>query len=183
MVNLGKALKTMKNNYKIRKILPEDNQPLKEIIRYNLKNHGLDIPGTAYFDESLDKLSEFYSDSATRGYFVLTDGDNNVAGGVGFAEFSDIDGCAELQKLYLADSAKGFGLGYVLINYVEEKMAEAGFELAYLETHENLKSAIYIYEKSGYSRIDRPKNVVHGSMTHFYLKRLSGCHKKISKQK
>ncbi len=162
----------MKTDYKIRKILPEDNQPLAEIIRYNLKNHGLDIPGTVYFDEGLDKLSEVYSGSKTRGYFVLIDGEDNVVGGVGFSEFLGIDDCAELQKLYLKDSAKGFGMGYVLIDYVEEKMMNAGYRMSYLETHENLKAAMHIYEKSGYKRIKRPDSVAHGAMTHFYLKEL-----------
>ena len=169
----------IKNNtdYNIRRILPKDNKALAEIIRYNLKNHGLDIPGTVYFDAELDRLSEFYSNSVTRGYFVLVDGNDNVIGGIGFAEFPCIRNCAELQKLYLAESAKGVGLGYVLISFVEEKMAEAGFGSSYLETHENLKVAIHIYEKSGYVRIERPKDVVHGAMTHFYFKKFSAVEK------
>jgi putative acetyltransferase len=169
---MEKVLIIKEKEYKIRKILPEDNLQIAEIVRYNLKNHNLDIPGTAYFDAELDKLSSFYSDSETRGYFVVVDKDDNVEGGIGFAEFSDINDCAELQKLYLSDKVKGFGLGYVLINFIEKKMSEAGFKLSYLETHENLKAAICIYEKSGYARIDKPKNVVHNTMTHFYLKTL-----------
>lgn len=159
-------------DYKIREIKKEDNITLAKLIRYNLKNHGLDIPGTVYFDDGLDKLSEFYLGNPDRGYYILTDGDG-VLGGIGFAEFAAIDGCAELQKLYLDDSVKGKGLGYKLISFVEEKMMERGFTSSYLETHENLKAAIYIYEKSGYKRIERPKEVMHGAMTHFYLKKLS----------
>lgn len=159
-------------DYKIRKILPKDNKTIVEIIRYNLKNHGLDIPGTVYFDSGLDKLSEVYSSEKT-GYFVLVDNNDNTVGGIGFAEFESIEDCAELQKLYIADSAKGLGLGYKLINFVEEKMLEAGFQSSYLETHENLKAAIHIYEKSGYFKIDRPKSVAHGAMNRFYFKKLS----------
>ena len=158
--------------YKIREIQPKDNKALAELIRYNLKNNGLDIKGTVYFDPELNSLSDFYLNSKTRGYFILADSDDNVVGGIGFAEFPHFDSCAELQKLYLADCVKGFGLGYALINYVEGKMTEAGFEASYLETHENLKTAIHIYEKSGYSRIDRPETVVHGAMTHFYFKKI-----------
>jgi putative acetyltransferase len=160
-------------DYKIRKICPEDNFALAELIRYNLKNHGLDIPGTVYFDDGLYNLYEFYSHSKKRGYYILTDESNLVLGGIGFAEFSSFKGCAELQKLYLADSVKGNGLGYRLINYVEEKMAEAGFKASYLETHSNLKAAIHIYEKSGYLKIDRPKHVAHGAMDNFYYKKLT----------
>ena len=42
-----------------------------------------------------------------------------------------------------------------------------------LETHHNLQTAIHIYEKMGYSKIERPKEVAHGTMDHFYYKKLS----------
>lgn len=159
--------------YKIRKMIPEDNSSVVALIRYNLKNHGLDIPGTVYFDAGLDNLYAFYSNSKKRDYYVLTDATNHVVGGIGFAEFTPFQDCAELQKLYLADSAKGFGWGYRLISFIEDKMVEAGYKASYLETHSNLQTAIYVYEKSGYSKIERPKEVAHGAMDNFYYKKLS----------
>ncbi len=158
--------------YRIRELTPKDHKEIAALIRYNLKNHGLDIPGTVYFDEGLDYLSEFYSEQEGRGYYVLADGENRVIGGIGYAEFSAFPGCAELQKLYLADSVKGSGLGYELIRYIEDRMKEAGYQASYLETHSNLKAALHIYEKSGYKRIDRPETVAHGAMDHFYYKNL-----------
>lgn len=163
--------KVLNTGYIIREILPKDNPAMAELIRYNLKNHGLDIPGTVYFDDGINILSEVYRGDK-RGYYILADSDDRVVGGIGFAEFPCFGNCAELQKLYLADEVKGAGLGYVLIKYVEEKMAESGFSSSYLETHENLKAAIHIYEKSRYKQIDRPKDVVHGAMTHFYFKNI-----------
>ena len=41
----------------IRPIRPEDDAPLSRIIRSNLEQFHLDIPGTAYFDPELDHLS------------------------------------------------------------------------------------------------------------------------------
>lgn len=159
-------------NYKIRKMRPEDNVAVAELARYNLKKNGLDIPGTVYFDPALDNLYEFYYGKPGRGYFVLVDGEEQVVGGVGFAEFGIFSDCAELQKLYLADAVKGMGFGYRMTQFVEEKMKEAGYCNSYLETHENLKIAIHLYEKSGYRRIARPKAVMHGAMTHFFYKEL-----------
>ena len=161
-----------KADYKIRGIIPKDNFRLANIIRNNLKNHNLDISGTVYFDEALDKLSELYMDNQDSGYYVLVDETDSVLGGIGYAKFSPIKDCAELQKLYLSDEVKGNNLGYKLIDYIEKKMIEKGFKLSYLETHENLKVAIHIYEKVGYKKIERPKEVMHGAMTHFYLKEL-----------
>lgn len=158
--------------YKIRKISPKDNSAIAAIIRDNLEKHGLDIPGTAYFDKSLDNLYEYYANSRKRGYYVLVDDADHVIGGIGFDEVIHIQNCAELQKLYLTDSVKGAGLGYILINFIEDKMIEAGYNASYLETHSNLKAAIHIYEKSGYKKTERPENVVHGTMDNFYYKKL-----------
>lgn len=159
-------------NCKIREMLPKDNLDMAHLIRYNLKNHGLDIPGTVYFDEGLDHLAEFYLDCEASGYYVLVDEDDNVLGGIGFARFPHIENCAELQKLYLEDSVKGQGFGYKLIEYIEDRMREAGFTCSYLETHENLKVALHTYERCGYKQIERPREVCHGAMTHFYLKKI-----------
>ena len=169
---MGDTVKINSTVYKIREIVPEDNTQLAGIIRHNFEIYHLAVPGTVYFDPELDYLSEYYLNNAKRGYYVLADDSGNVAGGIGFSEYPDKECCAELQKLYLADNVKGFGLGYVLIKFIEGKMLEAGFKNSYLETHENFKTAIHIYEKSGYERIARPKNVVHSTMTHFYLKSL-----------
>ncbi|MBR5157065.1 MAG: GNAT family N-acetyltransferase [Clostridia bacterium] len=159
-------------NYKIREMMPKDNKAVAELIRYNLKNHGLDIPGTVYFDSVLDNLCVFYSNNEKRGYYVLVDENDQVMGGIGFAEFIPFKYCAELQKLYLADEVKGLGLGYKMISHVENKMTEKGYKASYLETHKNLKIAMHLYEKCGYKKIDRPKEVAHGAMTDFYYKNL-----------
>ena len=53
-----------------RPIGPEQDAAMANIVREALKAHGLDIPGTAYFDASLDHLSAYY-DRPGRGYSVL----------------------------------------------------------------------------------------------------------------
>ena len=156
---------------KYREMTATDNEAVAALIRDNLKQFGLDIPGTVYFDEGLDSLSDYYGKEDRR-YFVIEDDAGKVIGGIGFARFDAMKDTAELQKLYLADSAKGSGLGYELINLIEEKMREAGFKQSYLETHDNLQAAIHIYEKCGYREIERPKEVVHSTMNRFFVKGL-----------
>ena len=157
-------------NYTFRKITEADNSDIAAIVRENLKQFGLDIPGTVYFDEGLDHLSEFYNSDDCQYYVAESDG--KVIGGVGFAPLIWKDDTAELQKLYLTDAAKGRGIGYELINFIEDKMKAAGFKRSYLETHDNLQAAIHIYEKLGYSEIERPKEVVHSTMNRFFAKGL-----------
>ena len=137
--------KTVDSAYRIRPILPEDDARLAQIIRQNLEKKHLNIPGTAYFDPELAHLSRFYAAlPEKRAYFVAECG-GEVLGGAGYAECSAFEDCAELQKLYLSDSAKGKGLGRRLMETVEDRARQAGYRRLYLETHSILDAAIRLY--------------------------------------
>lgn len=156
-----------------KKLTPAYDTAVAELVRSNLKAHQLDIPGTVYFDDNLYHLSDCYNAKPDRrSYFVIVDETDTVLGGVGFAEFEGIDDCAELQKLYLDDSVKGRGLSYDMMKKVETAARELGYKRMYLETHDNLKAAIHLYEKCGYKEIKRPEAVVHSTMNRFFLKEL-----------
>ena len=151
-------------------IEPHQDAAMAAIVRAALKAHGLDIPGTAYFDEALDHLSVYY-DRPGRAYYVLLE-DGAVTGGVGLAQFEGLPGCCELQKLYLSPAARGRGLGYRMIRFIEDRARALGYRQIYLETHTNLQAAIHEYERSGYRQIPRPAAVVHTTMDRFYIKEL-----------
>lgn len=154
-------------------LTPEYDAPLATLIRRSLKRRGLDIPGTAYYDETLDHLSAYYDAApGRRAYFVLTDEDGTLLGGVGLAECPLFEDCAELQKLYLDDAVHGRGLGYRLMEKIEAAAREMGYGRIYLETHTNLPAAMHLYEKTGYGKIPQPEGVVHATMNRFYLKDL-----------
>jgi len=156
-----------------RPISPADDAALARIVRDNLRAHALDIPGTAYFDPELDDLSAFYgAEPEKRAYFVAVDDQGRTLGGAGLAEFPKIPDCAELQKLYLADEAKGRGVGRALMQLVEAQARQLGYRKIYLETHSNLTAALHLYEKLGYARIARPSWVFHTTMDRFYIKEL-----------
>lgn len=158
-------------NYRI--IEDRDNVNLAQIIRDNLKSHNLDIPGTVYFDESVNHLSDYYlANPDKRTYYVALDDNNTVIGGIGLDELAFMPDTAELQKLYITDKAKGSGLSYNLIELIENTAKDMGYRHMYLETHDNLATAIHVYEKCGYKEIERPSAVVHSSMNRFYLKEL-----------
>ena len=152
---------------------PEYDKAMAEIVRSCLKEHGLDIPGTAYFDESLERLSAYYAQTGRDYYVMLRDGE--VVGWIGLAEFEG--DCCELQKLYLIPSERGKGIGRALLRFIEERARELGYRAVYLETHSNLSGALRLYEKAGYRLIERPAGVVHGTMDRFFLKELSGTEK------
>ena len=151
-------------------IEPHQDAAMAAIVRAALKEHGLDKPGTAYFDASLDHLSAYY-DRPGRAYYVLLDGET-VVGGVGVAEFEDLPGGCELQKLYLAPAFHGRGLGSQMIRYIEDRARALGYRQIYLETHTALQAALRAYERCGYRSIPRPSSVIHTTMDRFYLKEL-----------
>lgn len=159
---------------KIRPIKVSDNQAIKKILQTDLKAVGLDIPGTAYFDKNLDTLSQFYDADEKRAYFVAENDQGEVVGGAGCAEFDVQKGIAELQKLYLTESARGHHLSFKLIELVEEFAKNAGYKQLYLETHHNLKAAIHIYPEVGFQKLDGPiePSLHSGSMDGFYIKSL-----------
>ena len=158
-------------NYRI--IEERDNSILAKILRDNLKAHNLDIPGTVYFDEAVNHLSDYYlANPKKRTYYVVLDESNTVIGGIGLDELAFMSDTAELQKLYLTDKVKGAGLSYKLMDLIENTARDMGYKQMYLETHDNLAAAIHVYEKCGYKEIDRPEAVVHSSMNRFYLKEL-----------
>lgn len=160
------------NGYKIRNIAAKDDAVIAKIIRTNLQRFHLDIPGTAYFDPELDHLSEFYAKRPDRrAYFVVTNENDEVVGGVGFAEFEGLPQCAEVQKLYLDESVKGLGLSKKMMEVIEFKAKELGYKQLYLETHTNLAVALCLYEKLGYKSVAQPVPTVHTTMNRFYLKK------------
>lgn len=157
----------------IRPITVDDDAAIAAIIRDNLRAAHFDIPGTAYFDPELDHLSAFYGAApAWRAYYIATDNDGHVIGGVGFAEFPGVEHCAELQKLYLTDSAKGHGYSHQLMEAVETGAKAAGYQKLYLETHTSLAVACSLYEKHGYKSIAQPVPTAHTTMDRFYMKML-----------
>ena len=156
-----------------RKITAADDAALAKIIRTNLEKLHLNVPGTAYFDPELDHTSQYYAqDTRKRVYFIALGDQEEVIGGVGVAEFPGMPARAEIQKLYLDDSAKGKGYSKVLMKAAENWAKQAGYRQLYLETHSHLTVAIKLYEKLGFQQIEKPRTALHSTMDHFYLKKL-----------
>ncbi|MCE1199895.1 MAG: GNAT family N-acetyltransferase [Marinilabiliales bacterium] len=136
-------------NIRIRPIEPTDDPMLARIIRETLAEFGANHPGTVYFDEATDHLSElFHEDSAA--YFVA-EVDGIMAGGGGIFPTKGLpDGTCELVKMYLLPFARGCGLGRELLEKCMQTAREKGFDQIYLETMPELKQALKLYEKMGF---------------------------------
>lgn len=82
----GLGMETM-GMIKFREITEADNAAVAALVRNNLEQFKLNIPGTVYFDDTLDHLSDYY-DGDGRKYFVIEGDDGQVIGGIGYDRFS-----------------------------------------------------------------------------------------------
>ncbi|HLP20627.1 MAG TPA: GNAT family N-acetyltransferase, partial [Chitinophagales bacterium] len=57
----------------------------------------------------------------------------------------------ELVKMYLLPDARGKGLGRALLEACFDFARQSGYQKVYLETMPELKAAVRIYEKLGFS--------------------------------
>jgi len=139
----------------IRKIQQEDNAAMALILRNSLKEFGLDIPGTAYYDESTDHLYESFQKEGST-YFIALENDE-VIGGVGIYPSNGLpEDTVELVKMYLAPQSRGKGLGKMLMKKCIALAEDMGYKKIYLESMPELKNAVSAYEKLGFKLLEGP---------------------------
>jgi putative acetyltransferase len=160
------------NPITIRTIQPSDNAFIAKVIRDTLAEFGANHPGTVYYDETTDHLSDLFSVKGST-YFIAEE-DDVILGGVGIfpTEGLPADTC-ELVKMYLVPSARNKGLGGLLINKSLEYAKEAGYKQVYLESMPELQKALSVYEKFGFEYLTGPLgNSGHFGCSRWMLKKL-----------
>lgn len=88
----------------------------------------------------------------TGAFVIARQGDRVVAcGGVQTVG----DGIGEIKRMWVADDARGRGLGRQLLAELEARSAALGHRTVRLDTNGELTEAIALYERSGYAEIER----------------------------
>lgn len=167
----AKALKIsrLKNEYNIRVIEKKDDLQVAKIVRRSLKEMGFKGPGTAAADETLDYLSQVFV--GKKKIYLVAEKDGKVCGGAGIVPLvgGDAKTC-ELVRMFIDNSARGRGLGQLLI---EEALVHAkgfGYEYCYLETTERMKAAQKLYQNNDFDYLDKRM----GDTGHFACKVFMG---------
>ena len=141
---------------KISPLTPRENQAVADLVRAVIVEHGVPKVGTAYADQALDDLFDYYQRNSGV-YYVLKDEQGQVLGGAGIAPLENFNGpVCELQKMYFYPSARGLGWGSAMIDQCLSKAKEMGFEQCYLETKPQMLDAQKLYVKKGFKYIDGP---------------------------
>ncbi|WP_343534796.1 GNAT family N-acetyltransferase [Pedobacter sp.] len=157
----------------IRPITAADNLAMANILRSSLEEFGLDKPGTAYFDESTDRLFESFQKERTA-YFIAEE-NGEVLGGAGIYPSNGLPSdTVELVKMYMSASSRGKGIGKQLMLKCIEFAKSVGYQKIYLETMPELSSAVAAYEKLGFRSLTGPLgNTGHYSCTIWMLRELA----------
>lgn len=136
----------------IRKIVSADDSAIATIIRNSLLEFNAAKPGTVYFDQSTDHLSELFKENRSA-YFVIETG-KEIAGGAGFFPTKGLkENTCELVKMYVGNKFRGNGYGQTLLEKCFEEARKEGYKKMYLESMPELKNALSMYEKNGFQYI------------------------------
>ncbi len=140
----------------IRTVKKGDNVGVAFLIRNTLKEFGLDKPGTVYFDKETDNIYQLFKNQPGSIYYVV-EKTNQIIGGGGIYPSAGLpaDTC-ELVKMYLLSEARGMGLGKLLIQKCIDFANQWGYANIYLETMPELKKALKVYERFGFSYLNHP---------------------------
>ncbi|ANZ60998.1 hypothetical protein AYR62_11500 [Secundilactobacillus paracollinoides] len=161
---------------KIQNITANNDAEMAAILRTDLEDLNLNLPGTAYFDPFVDHLSAWYDKTPNATYYVAISDDQHVMGGCGVGPIAPEDGIAELQKLYVSPDYRRQGVAKSLIPECFA-YAKAHYDYLYLETFHQMIAANTLYQSLGFDQLTKPlPQSEHGACDTWYLMAL-GEHK------
>ncbi|MEX1239373.1 MAG: GNAT family N-acetyltransferase [Cyclobacteriaceae bacterium] len=156
----------------IRKISPEDNLVMADIIRAVMPEFGASGKGFAIHDGEVDDMYKAYYHKRAA-YFVCEE-EGKIVGGGGVAQLDGgADDTCELKKMYFLPEGRGRGLGQQLLTSCIHAAREMGYKNCYIETFNTMKDAMKLYQKNGFKKIAGPMGSTgHFACDTFYLLRL-----------
>ncbi len=80
---------------------------------------------------------------------------DQVVGCVVLRRLPSVPLAAECKRLYVKPAARGKRIATMLLDAQEEYAREQGLDWIYLDSYDDLKAAIALYEQRGYVRCDR----------------------------
>ncbi len=145
---------------KVRSILGQDQRPGVRIVRLGEAN-----------DDALRLLQEYYEavnvvqrdspesiqriiDEAPSGMWLAYLKDEAV-GCVVLRKLASVPLAGECKRLYVKPEARGHHIANALLNAQEEYARSQGLHWIYLDSYDDLKVAIALYQKRGYVRCER----------------------------
>ncbi len=139
----------------LRKIEKKDNEVLAKIIRSCFHDFKVATQGTVYEDPTTDNLSELFKQNNSALFVAEIGGE--VGGCCGIFPTDGLpENCAELVKFYIDKKFRGKGLGKSLMEKSIDFAKDSGYESIYIESLPEFSTAVSIYEKQGFTYLEKP---------------------------
>jgi len=132
----------------IRRALPNDGDQVRDIVFSGLRSYGLE-PELDGLDADVLTFGR-PSDDAVREFVALID--DRVVGSIALRP--QAGGTAYLSKFYVAASARGRGIGRMLLQRAVEEAQRQGYGRIELETRSFFDAAVHLYESMGWTLIE-----------------------------
>lgn len=133
----------------IRPIKNDDNAAIAELIRQSFYDNKIDhLEGVSLHDPELDQLSFAYKKHGANYWIAELNG--KVVGGAGIAPLQGVSDTCELQKFFFSREVKGLGMGRRMLAHVLSQAKLMKYKFCYLETLDELKDAVHLYEAFGF---------------------------------
>ncbi len=161
----------IKENFLLRDITIKDNPDMAKLIRTVMPEFGAMGCGFASEDHEVDCLFESYQGQGKL-FKVITYEEKLVGGGGIGPLLNGAEDTCELKKMYFYPEFRGFGQGRELLSQLLA-FAKKHYINCYLETLNRMNNAIFLYEKFGFQKLEKPKgNTGHHGCDTWYFKKL-----------
>lgn len=138
----------------IRPIQKTDNPVLARIIRDTFEEFKAPREGTVYSDSTTNQLYELFQ--AENSILWVAEQDNEVVGCCGIYPTEGLpEFCGELVKFYLANRARGNGIGKILMQKSIKAARKMGYKRIYLESMPAFQNAVRIYLKQRFRQLEK----------------------------
>ena len=142
----------MPNQINIRNVQQTDNPILAKIIRSIFIEHNAPTEGTVFVDPTTDALFELFQTQKAQLWTAELNGE--IVGCCGIFPTTNLPkGCVELVKFYLKKSARGIGIGRLLMEKSIAVAKEYGFTEMYIESLPHYAKAVDMYEQYGFKHL------------------------------
>jgi len=167
---------------RVRSILSRKMQPAARIVRLTQAN-----------DDALRLLQEYYESiqvlnrdapkvvrkiigAASSGMW-LAYFENKAVGCVVLRKLDSLSFAGECKRLYVQPWARGHGIANALLDAQEQYACSEGLRWIYLDSRDDLKAAIALYQKRGYVPCEQYNENTEATI--FLRKRIDSCHARL----
>lgn len=111
--------------------------------------------------ESVDVVVRDDAEAFAREYFGdesgiwLASEDEHAVGCIALRPLAKSDHAGEIKRMYVRPESRGQRIAEKLLKSLEEYAAEAGYRTLYLDTKDDLTTAIRFYQRHGYAPCER----------------------------